>query len=112
MGVFRSNKLKGNDYKSQANLPLSPRESTSTDVPKKVSLMETCELANSINIHKVRSSFYNFDRHNSSTLSSTQNYPITCIAKLGGSKMKFVKTSAMMPLLKSMSTDRDTSELS
>lgn len=71
--------------------------------------MESSE-ANPMNIQKVRSSFYNFASNNSSTMSAsfanTEMLNYSCIAR-GGSRMKFVKTRAMVSLLKSMSTDRD-----
>ena len=84
-------------------------------VSKNASLAESGDGATTIDIHKVRSTFYNFASHNASTMSSgriQEELPVHRRFKSGG-KMKFIKTCAMMPALNlSMSSEPGTNDYS
>lgn len=119
MGVFR--RFKDSDRNQLGNslaiLPVSPRESMTISVSKNASVMEN-EALQSVNIQKIRGSFYNYAGHGQSTMSGSKqgddaprtrySYtgPLLDYSKPGGAKMKFIK-NAVLPMLPAMTTEED-----
>ena len=120
MGVFRRFKdPNGHGLgNSLAVLPLSPRDNMTVSVSKNATIADNA-VSNSVNIQKIKGSFYNYVSHTQSTMSNgtkdeplKQRYSVTGSVvegnrlNVGGSKMKFIKNS-VLPMLPAMTTEED-----